>query len=53
MQVKLNRDWRTYRAGRILATPDGVGNVLIKRGIAAPVDAADEPKPKKARKSER
>jgi hypothetical protein len=34
MQVKMLRDRRRFRVGEIRDLPDGVANVLIRRGIA-------------------
>lgn len=34
MRVKLNRRWRAFHAGDSAELPDGVANVLIRRGIA-------------------
>lgn len=47
MRVKLIRRWRAHHAGNTAEMPDGVANVLIRRGIAE----ADEPGRRKRRRS--
>lgn len=37
MQIKMLRDWRGYRLGRILDMPAGQADLLERRGIAMPV----------------
>jgi hypothetical protein len=34
MRVKFQKRWRAHHAGNLAEIPDGVANVLIKRGIA-------------------
>ncbi len=41
MLLRMLRDWRTYKAGRLITPHDGVANVLIRRKIAEQV--TDEP----------
>lgn len=48
MRVRLKRDWKGYKAQRVLNPNDGVANVLISRGIAVLLDG---PKPKVKPKS--
>lgn len=54
MHVRLQKPWNGRRVGHVFAAmPDGQANVLIKRGIAAPVSApsqktAKREKPRKA-----
>ena len=37
MKVRFVRSWRRYRADHRCELPDGMANVLIRRGIAAEV----------------
>jgi hypothetical protein len=37
MSILFLRDWRGYKAGRVITPGDGMANVLIRRGIAKPV----------------
>ena len=38
MFVKLLRDWKGYRAGKVFEPTDGAAEILIRRGIAALVE---------------
>lgn len=56
MFVRLLRDWRGYRLGRLLDVTDGVAGVLIRRGLAAqaggaPATAPEKPAPAKKPRS--
>lgn len=42
MHVRLLRDWKGYRAGKVFEPTLGAGLILIRRGIAAIVEAADQ-----------
>ena len=58
MMVRLLKPWKARRVGTILADcPDGVANMIIKRGLAEMVttEVKSEPKPdiKPERKRER
>jgi len=45
MQVRLLKHWNGYRPGTILAKAgDGMANVLVKRGLAEPVEAERAPR---------
>ena len=51
MLLRMLRDWRTYKAGRIITPHDGVANVLIRRKIAEQVtDEVSPPKQEPAKK---
>lgn len=39
MQVRFLRDWKRYRAGRVIDPPDGMANLLLARGIVAAAEA--------------
>ena len=39
MRIKCVRDWRGYRVGETVDRPDGMANVLIKRGFFEEVEA--------------
>jgi len=40
MKVKLERPWRRWKAGEVVGTlPDGVAELLIRRGTATRVEA--------------
>ena len=41
MKIKLLRAWKRHKLDSVMVVPDGVANVLIKRGIAAQ-DKIDE-----------
>lgn len=49
MDIKLLRDWRGYKAGRVLTLGDGAANVLIRRGFAV-AETPDTPEPKPTKK---
>ena len=45
MQVQLIRSWRAWRVGHVFTSmPDGMANVLIRRGIGADVATIECPK---------
>lgn len=47
MRIELIRHWQGYKPGRVLAAPDGMANLLIRRGIAADRSTShDQPKPR-------
>jgi hypothetical protein len=47
MQLRLIRDWKGYKAGKVFEPGDGVAEILIRRKIAEPVgqvaDQAEKP----------
>lgn len=38
MKIRLKRDWKHHKRGKILCPGDGVANILIARGIAKRVN---------------
>ena len=48
MRVTLKRRWRALKAGQPAELPDGVANVLIRRGIAEP-SAGKRRRPRRAK----
>lgn len=53
VEVRLIKDWRRWREGRVLDVPSGAGEVLVKRGVAVligelpPQAVTTEKRPKK------
>lgn len=46
MKIRIVKDWKHYKRGRILTPGDGVANVLIARGIAEKVSPRRKTKKK-------
>ena len=38
MRIKLNQDWKSFKVGDEINSPDAVANVLISVGIAEQLD---------------
>ena len=53
MHVKLLREWRGYRLGRILEMPAGQADMLERRGFAMPVGSTAEPRTRQPRRLSR
>lgn len=57
MHVRLLRDWKGYRTGKVFEPTLGAGLILVRRGIAAAVEEApdqvDASREAEAKKSKR
>lgn len=42
MKIRLTRDWNGYKQGRELSPPDGVANLLVRRGLAVVMEPVIE-----------
>jgi len=50
MQVRLIRDWRGYRAGKVFEPQAGAAEILIRRKIAEAIEANEPDAPREAKK---